>query len=500
MLGHKLSNQPFFGDASNNAEWEVSHGVRAPPLGVRRTSGWRTVDVAPTIAALLGLPTPRQSEGVPIEPLLELANGPMRTHTLKDVYIQRQRLASTLTNALSVHLSNKEKSLLAATPPTEQSTLMSGINDLIQLHETILSRSTMGETLLSTLITITVGIIVLWLYISFVQRQSFADLRLAWHPVPGQYVNRRAFVFAFLGVLAFYIAAVALFLILLRIRGYTDWDSTVLHSPTELIVYLLDVIIPASLSAYILTRSFHFPFLVTAHDRDPIDEEEDDEYYEETPRSPGVGGGGADEDAQSDYSKYSDDDDATRRSGGSSAAKRAELAAKGRKYAPLSSLLVRSFAVSVEYLRCLCLGHAPVYSDLSLIYLIKVYVLGFSLLAIVILSIMQAHAYTFLLPQVLTVHFHVEASWTYRFQLLTMQLITLCLLSVSAASMVIWPAPDLSAAHFDRLYSLVLLKWERRRGPSAKSDDVLAMLEEETEALVASGYAPVLQREPMGDE
>ena len=50
------------------------------------------------------------------------------------------------------------------------------------------------------------------------------------------------------------------------------------------------------------------------------------------------------------------------------------------------------------------------------------------------------------------------------------------------------------------LDSLVLLTWERRRGPSAKSDDVLAMLEEETEALVASGYAPVLQREPMGDE
>ena len=57
----------------------------------------------------------------------------------------------------------------------------------------------------------------------------------------------------------------------------------------------------------------------------------------------------------------------------------------------------------------------------------------------------------------------------------------------------IWPAQDLSAAHFDKLYSLVLLKWERRRGASAKSDDVLAMLEEETEALIHAGYRPVLQ-------
>ena len=96
--------------------------------------------------------------------------------------------------------------------------------------------------------------------------------------------------------------------------------------------------------------------------------------------------------------------------------------------------------------------------------------------------------------------FDVEGQWTYRFQLLTLQLISLCLLAVAVASMRIWPAPDLSAAHFDKLYSLVLLKWERRQGASAKSDDVLAMLEEETEALVAAGYKPILQGELHADE
>ena len=168
-----------------------------------------------------------------------------------------------------------------------------------------------------------------------------------------------------------------------------------------------------------------------------------------------------------------------------------------RRY-ELASL--KKVAVGVEYVRCLCLGHAPVYSDLAIIYLIKVYVLGLAIVALLALSIVQAGVYTCWLPQLLLVRFDVEGAWTYRFQLLTLQLITLCLLAVAVVSMRIWPAPDLAAAHFDKLYSLVLLKWERRRGASAKSDDVLAMLEEETEALVAAGYRPILQGELHADE
>ena len=90
--------------------------------------------------------------------------------------------------------------------------------------------------------------------------------------------------------------------------------------------------------------------------------------------------------------------------------------------------------------------------------------------------------------------FDVEEDWTWRFQLLTIQLMTLCLLAVATLSMVLWPTPDLSAAYYDKLYSLVLLKFERRRGATAKSDDVLAMLDEETEALIKARYQPPFAR------
>ena len=73
------------------------------------------------------------------------------------------------------------------------------------------------------------------------------------------------------------------------------------------------------------------------------------------------------------------------------------------------------------------------------------------------------------------------------------------LLFVAATSMLIWPSPDLSSAHYDKLYSLMLLKFERRRGATAKSDDVIAMLEEETEALVHARYRHVAAHETSDD-
>ena len=131
-----------------------------------------------------------------------------------------------------------------------------------------------------------------------------------------------------------------------------------------------------------------------------------------------------------------------------------------------------------------------------MIYLIKVYTLAFATLCLLVLSVVQAHVYTFLLPQLHLVRFELDDDWTARFQLLTLQLLTLALLGVSTAGMLLWPSPDLSSAYYDKLYSLVLLKYERRRGATAKSDDVLAMLDEETEALVQARFQPAFYYGP----
>ena len=99
------------------------------------------------------------------------------------------------------------------------------------------------------------------------------------------------------------------------------------------------------------------------------------------------------------------------------------------------------------------------------------------------------------MPHLLPLRFEHDAGWTSRFQLSTLQLFASVQLLCSAAMLRVWPSNDLTAAHYDKLYSLVLLKFERRRGATAKSDDVLAMLDEETEALVRARYQAPFARD-----
>lgn len=494
----------------------AASGVPNPPLGVRRTDGWRTVDVAPTIAALLGVPAPRQSEGMPIEPLLPLANQPTLDRTRKDVFVERQRLASKLASSLGVSLSRREAGLLAQEPPPTDE-LKAATEAVVAAHAAILARANRMDSRLSSLITGASSALLLLLLLAMLQRSSFADLRLAYQPTPGQYANRRAFVFALVGVTAFYAASIGAFLLLLRLRGYSSWDSTVLHFPTELVVYLLDVSLPSLLAAYVLYRTMHFPYLVTPGDELSASVEETER------RGDGAGSGGkrgagrrakggargghGDDDYYDESSAYShsDDDDretlpsrrlsygkgGDRRRGGEGGEADEEV----YFFRNLSSVCARSAGVLTEYVRCLCLGHEPVYSDLAMIYLLKVYTLLLATATLLTLAVVQSRAYTFLLPQLLLVRFDVEADWTNRFQLLTLQLMTLSLMFVSTLSMLSWPAEDLAAAYYDKLYSLVLLKFERRRGATAKSDDVLAMLDEETEALVRARYQAPFARD-----
>merc|ERR1712146_80141 len=116
------------------------------------------------------------------------------------------------------------------------------------------------------------------------------------------------------------------------------------------------------------------------------------------------------------------------------------------------------------------------------------------------LACISSRVYTFLLPQLLLVRFEPEVTWTLRFQLLTLQLMSIVLLAAASLAMVIWPSPDLSAAYYDKLYALAVLKHERRRGASPKSDDVIAMLEEGPESLVKARYQPLPGYEIDHDE
>ena len=104
------------------------------------------------------------------------------------------------------------------------------------------------------------GSALLMLLVLLVQRASFADLGLVLAPVPGQFANRRACLFGFTAVCAYFAASLCLFLLLIRLRGYSAWDSTLLHFPTEVAVYLVHATLPSLLCAGIVSRAYQVTY------------------------------------------------------------------------------------------------------------------------------------------------------------------------------------------------------------------------------------------------
>ena len=400
-----------------------------------------TEDVAVTVAALLGVPAPRQSEGVFVDALMPLANQPMLSLHYKDLYLQRQALVAALAAALGVPLTASDAALVGAPPPTELTALRDGVTNLQALGSDVRRRALASSSRAAVAATLGYALLVVALLAVAVRRGSFADPWLVLKPKAGEYANRRAFVFAFVGSVSYYAASLALVWLLLRLRGFSALDSTATQSPAGALIYLTDVALPSLVSAYVVARAFHFPYLVVAPPP-------------------------------------------------AAAAEAAALGAAKNPHKPPA--WIRAYGVVSQWVRCLFLGDAPVYSDVAMLYLCKVYLLCFAVLAALALCVAQAASYTFVVPPLLTVHFDPSdpSAWTYRFSLITLQLVAVVHVGTSALLLRLWPSANLANAHYDKLYSLALLKHERVHGSSSKGDDVIGMLEEETEALIQKRYVP----------
>eukprot|EP00966_Prymnesium_polylepis_P219589 5079883-Prymnesium_polylepis.1 len=156
-----------------------------------------------------------------------------------------------------------------------------------------------------------------------------------------------------------------------------------LHFPTELVVFLLDATLPPLACAFVLVRSYHFPFMLVASSR-------------AAPRG-----------------ALQKRPPSTRRD--------SDAPSPHAPPPPLPSWRRRGLDFVLAYVRCLLLGDSPTYSDISSIYLCKAYLLGWSALALLALTCAQARYFTFALPQLLLVRFQLEDGWSVRFALMTAQ-------------------------------------------------------------------------------
>jgi len=97
------------------------------------------------------------------------------------------------------------------------------------------------------------------------------------------------------------------------------------------------------------------------------------------------------------------------------------------------------------------------YTQIEMIYLIRMYMLLMSIVACFIFSIVKG-IFTFPIPEILNMYFVTNMNWKYRFQLLTAQAMLIPLLIGNCIMIFKWNEIPLTSSKMDEIYLLKLKK------------------------------------------
>eukprot|EP01114_Cavostelium_apophysatum_P007944 TRINITY_DN2016_c0_g1_i2.p1 TRINITY_DN2016_c0_g1~~TRINITY_DN2016_c0_g1_i2.p1 ORF type:complete len:1015 (-),score=212.19 TRINITY_DN2016_c0_g1_i2:78-3122(-) len=369
-------------------------GAKFDPLATKNNNTYTNLDIATTISAQLGLPVPRQNRGRFIdEAMYFVDNSTLRLHYI-DLFIQKQVMVARFLKTVgssddspllkSGYVNNFENS-------TSLQPYVDGITAMLEILEKHRSSAYHTEMVRNSLLCFLVVLFLGVLVVFAIQVYSFADLSFI---VPlyksrnlGGHLNRRAFLISFLLLFVFFAVTIAVYLGLYYIYGYpySIWDSTVIHDPQVIPIYLIFSWGPGIICSIILIRSYHVKYTIW-------------------PKKIAV--------------------------------------SRPRFYL---SLLQAILGISVEY------------SDIGMVYLIRVYTLFISMLFCWI-TILISSMYTFVIPGLFAIDFVTEINWKYRFQLLTVQLIILPWMLANIILVFWWPKTALTRTKMDRIYLLKIWK------------------------------------------
>jgi hypothetical protein len=246
-------NNSFLGSSSSSSP---AHFGRA----------WTSLDGPTTISALLGLPIPRESQGV----LLEDAFTTILNHSIqenftdtllkhyRDLLRQKQQLISHLLSTLesTSELSSGYNSGLLDQDQSCDSVeeCQKQISDVMKLADSGEDNALTRRVARNFSISFTISIF-LFIILSFVTKQTtLCHFQHVWVS-QSQYtrkgfsakLQRHAFIVAVIGVLFYFLWSFAMFFFVYRLYRYHSqwkWDFTLFNSAIDAYIYLLVVMLP----------------------------------------------------------------------------------------------------------------------------------------------------------------------------------------------------------------------------------------------------------------
>lgn len=401
---------------SPDSNFATSSFSAGPPFA----GALENIDLAPTVAALLGLPVPRQAHGRFITDILALmaTSDPdiVRTHYL-DLYLQKVRLVKAFIAAAS--------STAKSPPGFDDVTLVEQFNQTTEWYRDAVDLIVQGlavhrkaalrvRILRNVLVTLGLNLPLVLVMCYVVQRYSFADLgvllcmRRYWGSADLR-LNLTAFVWAGVSLVCYLLASVLLFLFLYLGYGYriSDWESTMIHTPAVVPRYYAYVLLPPAAAAYVLIRAYHVKVL------------------------------------------------------------------RMRKFAPNASWRAKLVTCLLNVGNLFTDGRLPI-AQPDFLYLVRLYQLAWVTSAMLLLFLLEA-SFTILIPLLFRIPFISADSWGLRFRLLTVHLMLFPLILASMAELyaTVRGTHNHRSAAFDPIYLLGLRKELRRRGVSGASALVL---------------------------
>lgn len=202
-------------------------------------SGWNSdrqlinLDISPSIAAVLGIPVPRQSFGHFIDEIIMFANKSNLGNHYQDLYRQRKAFLKLYFNASGSPLSEEEISVLDfyandTNAPQALQFYQENVKSLmVRIHEE--RNALFGSQISRNVITVTLISFFIWLVYSVLVHNYTICQPLRLLGKRPQRLNdsyeRRAFAISFLKICLFYLFGLSAFALVNRfmLRGYSNW-------------------------------------------------------------------------------------------------------------------------------------------------------------------------------------------------------------------------------------------------------------------------------------
>ncbi|KNC52573.1 uncharacterized protein AMSG_12136 [Thecamonas trahens ATCC 50062] len=344
-----------------------SNFASTPYSGPAFSGQIENTDLAPTVAAILGMPVPRQATGRFITDALVFASQPARTLHYYDLFVQKQRFVAAFLGTVPEYKAIDSDLVYGNHTGESEEFYKVGVDRLVSTWRAARAHALRMWILRNAMLTLILNIIVLIVVAYVLQVYTFVDLSLVlrccccsrFTGEADRAKNIKALAWAFWSVAAFYFFSIGAFVLLYLWYGHTidEWESTLIHTPGVVPRFVAYVICPSSLAAFLVVRSYHVSALAF------------------------------------------------------------------RKIVPGSSWRAKLRVVGLNFLNLFADSSAQI-NHPEFIYLARYYTAAMALVGVLTVFLAEA-TFTVLVPLIFRVPFVTPAFWGLRFRLLTVQMMTI---------------------------------------------------------------------------